>query len=125
MLIICLLYGITNTKSCIIYYYLACITIVHITASFILPLTRSLSDDPEFACPGWRSELSSCQIFHWIHIVIVIDVIPRYLYYLIFNSFYFHISISIMITNPFLQVFLYLLNAGTLVYMEAISCTEA
>jgi len=45
LLIKCLLYGITDTESCIIYYYRACIIIVHITASFILSLTRSLSDD--------------------------------------------------------------------------------
>jgi len=50
----------------LLYYYCACITILHITASFILPLTRSLSDNPGFACPGWRSELSYCQIVHWI-----------------------------------------------------------
>ena len=125
MLIICLGYGITITTACIIYYYCACITIVHIIASFILPLTRSLSDDPEFARPGWRSQILSCQTFHWIHIGLVIDVIPRYLYYLVFSSLYFHISISIMIPNSFLQVFLYFFNAGTLVYMEVISCTEA
>ena len=29
-----------------------CIRDRYITASFILPLTRSLSDDPGFACPG-------------------------------------------------------------------------
>jgi len=57
LLITSLLYGITSPTLCIIYYYRACITIVYITASFILPLTRSLSDDPGFACPGLRSEL--------------------------------------------------------------------
>ena len=31
--------------------------------SFILPLTRSLSDDPGFACPDLRSEISLYQIF--------------------------------------------------------------
>ena len=35
------------------------------------------------------------------------------------------VFISVMITNLFLQVFLYLFPAGTLVYMEAMSCTEA
>jgi len=39
--------------------YRACSIIVYITASFILPLTRSLTDDPEFACSGWRSESPS------------------------------------------------------------------
>ena len=68
LLIKCLLYGITGIDLCIISYYRACISIVHITASFILPLTRSLSDDPRFASPGWRVELSYYQIVHWIHI---------------------------------------------------------
>ena len=65
LLLICLLYGITISPSCIIYYYRACITIVYITASFILPLTRSLSDDPGFACPGWRSELPQYPRVPW------------------------------------------------------------
>jgi len=54
LLIICLLNSITSTTTCIIYMYHACSTIVYITVSFILPLTRSLSDDPRFACPDWR-----------------------------------------------------------------------
>ena len=35
------------------------------------------------------------------------------------------VFISVMLPNPFLQVFLYLFLAGTLVYMEAMSFTEA
>ena len=85
-LIICLLYGITVIESCIIYYYRVCITIVYITASFILPLTRSLSDDPGFACPGWRFEVSYCQTCHWFHIG---DLSPiRFIGILILLSFF-------------------------------------
>jgi len=80
LLIICLLYGITNTTSCIIYYYRVCITIVYITSSFILPLTRSLSDDPGFACPGWRSELSFwSESPYGSHRRLIIETIHRYL----------------------------------------------
>ena len=124
MLIICLGYGITNTTSCIIYYYRACITTVHITASFILPLTRSLSDDPGFACPGWRSELSYCQIVHWIHIG---DSSSRPFIgiFVICFCYLIYPCLSVMITNLFLQVFLYLFPAGTLINVEVISCTKA
>ena len=41
----------------IYYYYRDYITIIYITAFFILSLTRSLSDDPGFVCSGWRSEI--------------------------------------------------------------------
>ena len=125
LLIICLLYGITVTESCIIYYYRVCITIVYITASFILPLTRSLSDDPGFACPGWRSELSYCQIVHWIHIGDsssrpFIGIFVIYFCYLIYPCF--HICYDHW---PLLQVFLYLFSAEIIVYIICIPCTEA
>ena len=55
---------------------------------------------------------------------LVIDTIYRYLYYLIF-IFIIYIFISIMITDPFLLVFLYLFNAGTIVYIVLISYTVA
>jgi len=58
-----------------IIYYRDCTIVVYIIVSFILSLTRSLSDDPGFACPGWRSQISYYQIFHWIHIGLVIDII--------------------------------------------------
>jgi len=32
--------------------------LAYITAFLILPPTRSLSDDSEFVCPGWRFEIS-------------------------------------------------------------------
>jgi len=35
----------------VLYIIIVLVSIVCITASFILPLTRSLSDDPGFACP--------------------------------------------------------------------------
>ena len=95
LFIICLLYDITVTESCIIYYYRICITIVYITASFILPLTRSLSDDPEFACPGWRFEISYCQTCHWIHIG---DLSPiRFIGILVLLSYF----LAIMLTDLF------------------------
>ena len=76
-----------------IYYYRVCITIVYITASFILPLTRSLSNDPEFACPGWRSELPYYQIEPWSHIGdsssrLFIGIFVLCSYYLIYPCFY-------------------------------------
>ena len=111
---------------CLIYYYRACITIVHIIASFILSLTRSLSDDPGFACPGWRSELSYYPIFLLdSHRRLIIETLHRYLCDLFLLSYLSLFFLSVMITNLFLQVFLYLITAGTLVYMEAIFSTEA
>jgi len=119
-----LLYGITDTQTRIIYYSRACITIVYITVSFILPLIRSL-----LTILGLRAQVGDpryCIVRYFIGFTrLVIETIHKYLYYLVFSSLFFHISISIMITNPFLQLLLYLFNAGILVYMEAISCTEA
>ena len=132
MLIICLGFSITITTTCIIYYYCACITIIHIIASFILPLTRSLSDDPGFACPGWRSELPYYQIVPRSHIGdsssrLFIGILVIYFCYLIYPSVisFIPVFISVMITNLFLQVFLYLFPAGTIMSMEVIPCTEA
>ena len=92
LLIIYLWYGITTITSCIIYYYRACIILVSITASFILPLTRSLSDDPGFACPGWRSESPYYQIVPWSYIGdsssrLVIGILLIYFCYLIYPHF--------------------------------------
>ena len=84
---ICLFYGIINTSSCIIYHYRACITIIDISTSFILPLTRSLSDDPGFACPGWISELSYCPIVYCAHRRLLIETLHRYLYDLLLLSY--------------------------------------
>ena len=92
LLIIYLLYGITRTTSCIIYMYRACIIIVYITASFILPLTRSHSDDPGFACPGWRSESPYCQLVPWSYIEdsssrLFIGILVIYCWYLLYPCF--------------------------------------
>ena len=103
--------------------YRACITIIYITASFLLPLTRSLSDDPGFACPGWRSELPYYQIVPWSHIG---DSLSRpFIDIFIFVpvSSFIPIFLSVMIANLFLQVFLNLFHAGTLMNIEVISCT--
>ena len=54
----------------------------------------------------------------------LIGTMHRYLGDLLLLSYLSLFFISVMIANPFLQVFLYLFNAGTLVYLEAISCTE-
>ena len=105
--------------SCLYYY------ILYIIASFILPLTRSLSDDPGFACPGWRSELPYYQIVPWIHIG---DSSSRPfigIFIFVSVSSFIPIFLSVMIANRFLQVFLYLLYAGTHVSIEIIYCTEA
>ena len=69
------------------------IIIVLVFASFILPLTRSLSDDPGFACPGWRSELLYYQIVPWSHIGdsssrLFIGILVIYFCYLIYPCFY-------------------------------------
>jgi len=50
------LYCIIVTLTCIIYYRDRTISIY--CCFFILPLTRLLSDDPEFVCPGQSSEIS-------------------------------------------------------------------
>ena len=50
------LFIIIVTLTCIIYYRDRTISIY--CCFFILPLTRSLSDDPEFVCPGQSSEIS-------------------------------------------------------------------
>ena len=75
-----------------IIYYRDCTIIVYI-ASFILPLTRLPSDDPEFACPGWRSEISLCQIFREIILRPSPFPIHGFLCYLFLLSYYpcFHI----------------------------------
>ena len=78
-------------------YYLDCTTIVYITASFILPLTRSLSDDPGFACPGWRSQISSCQTSDWIHMYQASHVI--YTIITISTTWYFNQSLSVSHTT--------------------------
>ena len=61
---------------------------------FILPLTRSLSDDPGFVCPGWRSELQYYQIVPWSHIGdsslrLFIGILVIYFCYLIYPCFHF------------------------------------
>jgi len=78
----------------VLYYYRVCITIVDITASFILPLTRLLSDDPGFACSGWRSELPYYQIVPGRHIGdsssrLFIGILVIYFCYLIYPCCYF------------------------------------
>jgi len=125
LLMISLLYGITSATGCIIYYYHACIIIVYITASFILPLTRSLSDDPGFACPDWRSTYRSIRECLGVTSELPHRTIPRYLGALFLLSYLSPFFISVMIADPFLQVFLYLFHAGTHDYMEVMYCTEA
>ena len=90
--------------------------IVNSIISFILSLARSLSDDLEFACSGWRSEISYCQIFHWIHIgdsslilwhinlgpgVTTPDIPPninrRLVIYIIYRYFYYYIFIFLFL----------------------------
>ena len=74
---------------------------IYITASSILSLTRSLSDDTGFACPGWRFEISYCQICHWFHIG---DLSPiRFISILILLSYFLicPCSLSIMLTDLF------------------------
>ena len=120
------IYGITSPTSCTIYYYRARITIVSITASFILPLTRSLSDDPGFACPDWRSEIPFAESALESHGNFLIGTIHRYLGHLFLLSYLsLLLFISVMIADLFLQVFLYLFHAGTHDYMEVMYCNEA
>ena len=126
LLHICLLYGITSTTSCIIYSYHVCIIIVSITASFILPLTRSLSDDPGFACPDLeiRGTVVSGSTLE-SHRRFLSGTIHRYLEHLVLLSYLFPFIISVMIADLFLQVFLYCFHAGPHVYMEGMYCIEA
>ena len=49
----------------------------------------------------------------------------RYLEHLFLLSSLFPFIISVMISDPLLQVFLYLSHAGPQVFMEVIYCTEA
>ena len=87
----CLLYGITITKSYLLlsclYYYSTYYCLLHFTTH------QSLSDDPEFACPGWRSELPNNQILPWSHIGDYLSSSPFigifviYLCYLIYPCF--------------------------------------
>ena len=98
MLIICLLYGITITTSCILYYYCACITIIHITASFILSLTRLHADDPGFTCSGWSSKIPLYQIFFKIILRLSSFSIHRYicdLFLLSYLSLFLYLSWSL------------------------------
>ena len=55
----------------------------------------------------------------------LIETLYRYLGDFIFVISFIPVFISVMITNPFLQVFLYLFPAGTIMSMEVIPCTEA
>ena len=59
------------------------------------------------------------------HRRLVIDTNHRCFYCLVFISLFIYIFICIMTTDPFLQVFLYFFNAGTIVYIVFFSCTEA
>jgi len=72
----------------VLYYYRACITIVHIVVSFIFSLTRSLSDDSGFACLGWRSKISLYQIFFEILLRPSPFLIYRYLCDLFLLSYF-------------------------------------
>jgi len=44
----------------VLYISIVLVLLLYNIASFILPLTRSLSDDPGFACPDWRSVYREC-----------------------------------------------------------------
>ena len=131
LLIIWLLYGIT-IQHYVLYIIIVLVlllyillppsfyhSIVYITASFILPLTRSLSDDPGFVCPDWRSELPYYQIAPWSHLgdsssALFIGILVIYFFYLICPYF----SYLLWSLTLFLQVFLYLFPAGTPITMR-------
>jgi len=48
------------------YISIVLVLLLYIIASFILSLTRSLSDDPGFACPDWRSAYRSIREDHGV-----------------------------------------------------------
>ena len=59
------------------------------------------------------------------HRSFLIGTIPRYFSILFSLSLLFSSFISVMITDPLLQVFLYLSHAGPQVFMEVMYCIEA
>jgi len=77
---------------------------------------RAQIGDPRTVVP--ESALESHRRF-------LIGTIHRYLCILFLLSYFSQFFLSVMITNLFLQVFLYLFHAGTHVYLEVIYCTEA
>ena len=119
MLMIC---NITCTTSCIIYEYHACTTMyLLLPPSFYHSLGRFLTTlglRAQIGDPLTESALAS-------HMRFLIGTLYRYLYDLFPLSYLSPSFIYVMISDPLLQVFLYLSHAGPQVYMEVMYCTEA
>ena len=98
-------------------YYYVCITV----PSFYHSLGRFLTTlglRAQIGDPRTESALESPRKF-------LIWPIHRYFSNSFQLSYLFLYSISVMITDPLLQVFLYLSHAGPQVFMEVMYCIEA
>ena len=104
--------------NCNIYCYRDCITIIYITASFILPLTRSLF---------WRlwvcvfrleiRDIIVPDISRDVHKRLVTYTIHMHLYYPSFIFLFIYVTHIFHDHWLFLQVFLYLFNVEIIVYV--------
>jgi len=100
--------------SCL-YHYSTYYCFLHFTTHWVA------SDDPGFACPEEIRDIIFSDISLDSHMRLIIDTVHRYLYYLAFISLFIHISISLMITDPFCRYsFTYLCWAYCVSYIYSL-----